>query len=403
MSRLTPALGIVVVVAALAAGLGVWLAGPAPDLPLGGPAPAPTGGHVPGALVRPPPTPVVPTRVEPPRQVDPAALRPPAPTNPTDTGRPGFERAARRGTARRPTIEAVGRRLDDLERGAQVGDGNAIAQALEALLARGAEAVPDVIDALQRAPVAAAGLRRQLVYLLQKLDDPRGAAELQALALDSGESDMELRKAAVHALGQMKADHGLPALRAVLDQRGDPLVHGPVRAQAVQALALAGGDEAFGVLQQVARDEPDAAVRGKAVAELHRFPRTETVDLLLDVVRSETDQSIRGFAIQVLGQSDDPRARPQLAAMLADWPDPADRQVLYTSLQQKPDPSTADAVRRALGAETNPIMIKRAASTLYTILGADARADLQALADRYQHHAELAPFFAHMLRQFDAR
>ena len=404
MKALAPVLAVVAVVAAVAAALGLWLAGPPPELPLDPTVrtaePAPVTSLAP---VTPPDTGDPAARVATPRAFDPSTLRSPTPANPRGAGAPGFDRASRRNTGRQPTIESVGKRLDDLERGARVGDGNAIQQAIDSLLARGAEAVPDVIDALERAAIENRGLRKQLVYVLQKLDDPRGAQALQALALDTGDPDMEIRKMAALSLGQMSPAHGVPALRAIVDQPGDPGVVGPVREYAVQALGLAGGDEAREVLHRLTREEADVNVRRQAVGQLHRFPGPETVDLLLDVARTERDQSVRGFAIQVLGQSDDPRARPQLAAMLSDWPGQTDRQVLYESLQRKPDPSTADAVRRALGSETNAIMIKRAAGTLFAVLGPDGKAEFETLHDRYRSNPELAPFFEHMLRQYDAR
>jgi len=404
MKSLGPVLGVVVVAGAAAAGLAVYLAGPSPEISIDDPPATVEPPPMPAVVVPPSsgplPTPPIGDRPVGPNPVTPTA---PAPTAPTNGGprQPGGARAAKRNTARQPTVREVGQEIDALERSFRAHDPNAVTQMLERLLARGAAAVPDIIDALERAATTDRGFRKQLVQLLEKLDDPRGAVALQALALDSADSDMEMRKMAAISLGKMDPAHGVPALQAIIAAGGDPLVIGPVRTQAVTALAEAGGDVAKDALLQLVQGESDRRVRAQAVSELRRFPSPETTTMLAELARSDGDITTRTFAIQALSQSTDERATPELAGLLERWPEQRDREALYLALQQQKKPATADTLRRALEQETNTIMIKRAAGTLCVVLGADARDDLQRLHDRYENHPELYPFFRNLLKQFE--
>ena len=320
---------------------------------------------------------------------------------------PGGARTAKKGTARRSRDARVGGMIDGLEgavRDPNGGrDGAAIISWLEKLLEAGKDAIPDIIDALERAKATDRAFRKQLVVLLQRLDHPLATDALRDLAMDTSDSDMHMRKLAAISLGLMDAKHAVPALREILASKGQ--INSDVRVQAVDSLTAHGGDAAFETVRGLALDESDPAVQAQAVNALDAFrDRPEVIDILVEVARNNPDRKTRGWARNALARNPDSRAGEELARQLEGTSEQYERNDLYLALQRRTgDKAAAAAIRRGLNRETNDALIRRAISSLIAVDGAGARGDVEAAMRRYQHRKSLYIFLRSMTKIIESR
>jgi HEAT repeat protein len=63
-------------------------------------------------------------------------------------------------------------------------------------------------------------------------------------------------------------------------------------------------------------DDPETAVKKKAVFALSQLPKDEGVPLLIDLARKNANPAVRKQAMFWLGQSEDPRALAFFAEVL---------------------------------------------------------------------------------------
>jgi HEAT repeat protein len=329
----------------------------------------------------------------------------PFPAGPTEGPKgPGSKFSAKRGTQRESVNQRAGRLLDNLEQAVAASDGTAIEDMVKKLLAMGEEALPDIIDALQRAELSQRKLRKALVNALARIPRPEAAEALRRLALD-GSDDRELRKIATLALAAMPAEVSVDPLTRIYKHRGDAGNFGFVRIAALDALGRAGGDDAYAVVRDAAEFEEDLAVRRQAVAALGsaKFAgQTGQVEMLLKKVRTDADEGVRRWAMHSLGANADPRAREELAGLMREWPDSSTRVTLYHSLQMRKDPAVEGVLAESLLRETEDVMVKRAAGALWNVLGKGARKYLVQSRDRFQNREGLRFYFDSMLRAIDS-
>ena len=81
-----------------------------------------------------------------------------------------------------------------------------------------------------------------------------------------------------------------------------------LRQRALFWIARRAESQAAGIITQAIDSDPDAEVKRQAVSALSQLPRDEGIPLLIKLARSHTDPVVRKQAMQLLGQSRDPRA-----------------------------------------------------------------------------------------------
>jgi HEAT repeat protein len=102
----------------------------------------------------------------------------------------------------------------------------------------------------------------------------------------------------------------------VIDEaRNDKDPH--VRGQALFWLAQkAGNRETARAISSAVANDPDRAVKERAVFALQQLPNGEGVPLLIEVAKANPDPQVRKKAMFWLGQSKDPRALEFFAQVL---------------------------------------------------------------------------------------
>ncbi|HXH90995.1 MAG TPA: HEAT repeat domain-containing protein, partial [Thermoanaerobaculia bacterium] len=68
------------------------------------------------------------------------------------------------------------------------------------------------------------------------------------------------------------------------------------------------GNKAASAIRASVDDDPDSAVRDKAVFAVSQLPDDESVPMLIELMKSHRDPSVRKKAAFWLGQKHDPRA-----------------------------------------------------------------------------------------------
>jgi hypothetical protein len=142
----------------------------------------------------------------------------------------------------------------------RLGDATGWKDARERLMARGADAVPGLLEALggELDPMA----RAEVLRMLSALGDPRAADAFRA-ALAS--EDPTHRAIAARGLQEVAADDAVAALLAALDDAPDPLHAGST--PAVEALAKMGPGVLPDVLRVLESGEPHLRRRAQTVLE----------------------------------------------------------------------------------------------------------------------------------------
>jgi HEAT repeat protein len=182
---------------------------------------------------------------------------------------------------------------------------------VKAVLENGVSSWDDLI-ALACDAVAATPLRITACELLQKLGDKRAAPALLGLV---AETDLEVRHAAIGALGGLKSKRGVLPLIEIL------LRHAKLetRLTAAWALGLVNDERACAPLLQVFRDlEEDEMLRIHAAIALGNGVCVCIVPDLVNVLQSDETPAIRGYAAHALGFIGDRSAYEPLVRALAD-------------------------------------------------------------------------------------
>jgi HEAT repeat protein len=189
-------------------------------------------------------------------------------------------------------------------------------------------------------------VREQIINTLADMNDPRGFAKLVELAR-GGAGDSELRQHAVRRLGDRKGEAAVDELFKIYEAERDPEVrraalhalgnHESPRARArlVEIARARGGDRE---LRQTAvriladndhgepgtaelliglyDSEPDAEVKSDILRALADTKSKAALRKLLDVARRDPNVELRKQAVSLLGDSDDPEATKFLEELL---------------------------------------------------------------------------------------
>ena len=134
--------------------------------------------------------------------------------------------------------------------------------------------------------------------------------------------ESDLRLMALDALIGMDPESAWPILQRIAADSGSA----ELRGRSVWLLSQVGTDEAFDMLVEMARNDPDAEVRGQALFWVGQSPghSEQAMDLLIDILQSTDDEEMLGQALFGLGQSGDPRALQALEGLARDTSKPAE-------------------------------------------------------------------------------
>lgn len=193
----------------------------------------------------------------------------------------------------------------------RAGSTDELKRALEVLKAQ-QERYPDAA-----ADVEAATLRTRLQAALAARGDA-GAAEALRLATAGGptcdKEDVEVRAEALNALAQINPPEARPTLRKVLARRDECSVR--LRRSAVYILGRIGTDESTADLTEVAKTDPDPAVRNDAILLIGRSTGTATIKTLEQLFAESTDDRTKQAVLSALRSRGGPEARRVLRGII---------------------------------------------------------------------------------------
>jgi hypothetical protein len=138
------------------------------------------------------------------------------------------------------------------------------------------------------------------------LTDVAPAESVTYLASLAGEANSSRRamKGALSALAQ----HGVPEAVQPLIRLARQAPEAAVRGEALFWLAQRAGERAAGAISEAIDHDPETQVKKKAVFALSQLPADEGIPKLIAVARSHQNAAVRKQAMFWLGQSKDPRA-----------------------------------------------------------------------------------------------
>lgn len=175
-------------------------------------------------------------------------------------------------------------------------------RALSALaLHAGAEA-EHALDDLT-APAQTEHIRSKAAFWLGSTRGAEGVEVLRRML--ANDSSPNVREQVVFALSVSKEPAALAAL--INEAKNDRTPH--VRSRALFWLAQkAANKEAQEVIRNATLNDPDRSVKEQAVFALKQLPANQGIPLLIDVAKNNPDPAIRKKAMFWLGESNDPRA-----------------------------------------------------------------------------------------------
>jgi HEAT repeat protein len=90
-----------------------------------------------------------------------------------------------------------------------------------------------------------------------------------------------------------------------------------VRREALETLAeTVSEDSAVGVMQSMLRGDSQRSIKIEALEALSEMKSAEALTIIIDVAKDYPDREVRRRAIELLGESRDPRARETLERLL---------------------------------------------------------------------------------------
>jgi HEAT repeat protein len=155
-------------------------------------------------------------------------------------------------------------------------------------------------------------VRREAVEALAGTLDPAEAIEaLRAIVRD--DADEDVRREAVETLGELEDARALPVLAELArTHRSEDL-----RVEAVESYAgAAPPDSAAALLEEIARRDPSQHVREEALDGLGQLEDGAGIPGLIAIARSTEDRWTRARVLEILAESDDPRAVALIRRML---------------------------------------------------------------------------------------
>jgi HEAT repeat protein len=148
-------------------------------------------------------------------------------------------------------------------------------------------------------------LRRHAIHMLADDDNESMLGEL--LKLYDTEQSNDVRRQLLHAFSEMKSQQAEDKLFAVA--RGAGGANDELRRQAINMIGERAGKRSLDLLREtVEGSNAETQVQMQAVNAISERPAEESVPLLIKIARTHPNQQVRRRAINVLGESGDPRA-----------------------------------------------------------------------------------------------
>ena len=167
-------------------------------------------------------------------------------------------------------------------------------------------------------------LRARILGTLASRGDRAAQDALRQQAAVSGGCDREevsVRAEALAALGQMDMNAALPTVKKVLANRDECTIE--LRRRALYLLGREQVEGRLPLMQDVAKNDPDAGLRGEAWSLIGRVGGDQAIPMLEEALRTADDERTQRSAITALGSVDSERARVAVRAIIerADAPE----------------------------------------------------------------------------------
>ena len=161
-------------------------------------------------------------------------------------------------------------------------------------------------------------LRTRVLGALAARGDRDAAARVEQENATRGNScdreEVSVRAEALSALGQMDIASAMPTIRKVLARRDECTVE--LRRRALYMVGRQPGAEGTAVILDVAKNDPDANIRGEAMRWLPRVAGDAAVPQLEELLRTSSDEQSQRSAIAALGAIDSDPARRAVRAII---------------------------------------------------------------------------------------
>jgi HEAT repeat protein len=167
-------------------------------------------------------------------------------------------------------------------------------------------------------------LRARILGTLASRGDRQAQEAVRQQAAVTGGCDREevsVRAEALAALGQMDMNAALPTVRKVLANRDECTVE--LRRRALYLLGREQVEGRLPLMQDVAKNDPDAGIRGEAWSLIGRVGGDQAIPMLEEALRTANDERTQRSAVGALGNIDSERARVAIRAIIerADVPE----------------------------------------------------------------------------------
>jgi HEAT repeat protein len=126
--------------------------------------------------------------------------------------------------------------------------------------------------------------------------------------------EVSVRAEALAALGQMDMAAAMPTVRKVLANRDECTVE--LRRRALYLLGREPQEGRLQIMHDVARNDPDAGLRGEAWSLIGRVGGDQAIPMLEEALRTANDERTQRSAINALGAVDSERARMAVRAII---------------------------------------------------------------------------------------
>ena len=239
-----------------------------------------------------------------------------------------------------PAARELGKTVDELKtsKGCASDDDDVRTAALQGLIQMDAEsAIPILKQVLARRDECSESLRKTAVWLIAQKE--RGDAAKTLLDVARNDPSVDVRRDAIHWLGQTRSEIVIPALDSIITSSRDD----EVRNNAIFALSQQNDSRAADILRRVAENEKlPEDVRGQAVWWLGQKSTPTTISYLRQLYSRTESEDIRNNILHVISQSGDSAAGRWLLDIALDKSQPTESRktaLFFASQQRKIDGS----------------------------------------------------------------
>lgn len=192
-------------------------------------------------------------------------------------------------------------------------------------------------------------IKEQILHTLSDMNSPRAQAVLLEVARRSGD-DIELRKTAIHRLGERKNSEAVSDLLKIYDAE----TNREIREQILHSLAESEDPRGQAKLLEIARGGDDIETRKQAIHWLGEKDNEATLDELMRIYDAEKNAEVRDELLRAFSEMHSPRARAKLVEIARNGDDPEVRQTAIRKLIEDDDAPTLEMLIRLYDAEQNP-------------------------------------------------